>query len=94
MPYLAIVVNMYAEADVFSCLFLDLYYHGSTAVEKCYGALFSVGLGKKCFGNFVRKVWFTEAFVTKDWEEKIFEGFGAKEILLKVFLIKGCKGNS
>jgi len=52
MPDLAIVgLNMYAEADVFSCLFLDLYYHGSTAVEKCYGALFSVGLGKKCFGN-------------------------------------------
>jgi hypothetical protein len=56
--------------------------------------LFSVGLGKKCFGNFVRKVWFAEAFVTKDWEEKMVEGFGAKEILLKVFLIKGCKGNS
>jgi hypothetical protein len=45
MPHLVIaVVNMYAGVDVFSFLFLDLRYHVSC---------FSVGLAKKCFGNFV-----------------------------------------
>ena len=35
MPDLAIVgLNMYAEVDVFSFLFLDLYYHGSRKVMR------------------------------------------------------------
>ena len=78
MPDLAIVgLNMYAEVDVFSFLFLDLYYRGSRKVMRHF------------LLAWVRNVLATKTFDS----QKFLSLKTEKRIWLKILLLRKYSGN-